>query len=422
MRVLHLATTYPLHGEDSNAAFVQSIAEGLAARGHEVEVLVPWHPDLVLERPGSGVRLRAFRYSPTRRWHPWGYAQALTADRSLRADAYLAAVPAAASSWSVIRRRLRQERWDLLHAHWLLPNAPVMAAARGGDGPPLVISCHGSGVFLAERFGWAGALARYALRRCAALTACSADLAGRLRELGAGVGCGPAAERIPYGVDTERFRPLDTRERSAARAALAARHEVPVDAPWIGAVGRLVYKKGFEVLIDALPAIAEKAPAVQCLIAGSGPLRQQLVERARALGVADRLHLIGPLAHADVPQLYAALDVVAVPSVHGPGGNVDGLPNTLMEALASGTPVIASRVAGIPDVVRDGDNGLLFGEGDPAGLAAGASRLLGDPETAGRIGADARRDAVAELRWERTVERFEAVYARSIDGSEAGRS
>lgn len=416
MRVLHVATTYPLHGEDSNAAFVQSIAEGLAARGHDIEVLVPWHPELVLERPGSRVRLRAFRYSPTRRWHPWGYAQALRADRRLRADAYLAAVPAAAGAWRAIRRRLRDGRWDLVHAHWLLPNAPIMAAARGEDGPPLVISCHGSDVFLAERSRWAASLARYALRRCAALTACSADLARRLQALGAGGGHGPGPERIPYGVDTDRFRPGDSRERATVRARLAARHGLPADVPCIGAVGRLVYKKGFAVLIDALPAILDQVPDAHCLIAGSGPLAEELRERSQERGVGDRVHLIGPVAHADTPGLYAAMSLMVVPSVHGPGGNVDGLPNTLLESLASGTPVVASRVAGIPDVVRDDDNGLLFPEGDAAGLAAAATCLLNDPEAAARIGSTARRDAIAELGWERTVARFEALYERASTG------
>ena len=102
MRILHLATTYPLHSADSNATFVASIAEGLAANGHECDVLVPWHPDLQVERSG-GARVIGFRYSPLRGWHPWGYAQALTADRKLRPDAYLAAPLAALSARRWIR-------------------------------------------------------------------------------------------------------------------------------------------------------------------------------------------------------------------------------------------------------------------------------------------------------------------------------
>lgn len=410
MRVLHLATTYPLHGDDSNAAFVQSIAEGLAARGHEIEVLVPWHPRLVLERPGTRVRLAAFHYSPSRRWHPWGYAQALTGDRQLRRDAYLAAIPAAIASWTAIRKRLRRGHWDLVHAHWLLPNAPIAAAARPGGQPPLVISCHGSGVYLAERFRWTGTAARWAMRRAAAVTACSGDLRARLAHLGVG----PAPVRIPYGVDTERFRPLEPARRQAVRERLARDHGLPPDDTWLVAVGRLVYKKGFDVLVRALPRLRERHPAARCLIAGSGPLEKPLREAAEAAGVGDRVHLIGSVAHARIPELYAAADLMVVPSVHGPGGNVDGLPNVLMEALASGATVIASRVAGIPDVLHDGRNGLLFEEGDAVGLAAAAERALDDPALANDLGAAARSETVAELRWERICERFEEVYRGAV--------
>ena len=407
MRVLHLATTYPLHPGDSNAAFIQSIAEGTAARGHEVEVLVPWHPRLQLERAGSSVKLHAFRYSPTRHWHPWGYAQALRGDRDLRADAYVAAVPAAVSSWWSVRRAIRRRSYDVLHAHWLLPNAPIVAAARGRSAPPMVVSCHGSGVYLAERFGWAAAAARWALRRSAAVTGCSGDLTRRLAAFGAG----PEPQRMPYGVDTSAFGPLPAGEREAGRSRLAQQYGMPASALWVLAVGRLVYKKGFDVLIDALAG----EPRLHCVIVGDGPLAEELEERARQRNVAARLHLIGAVAHAEAPGLYAAADIVAVPSVHDRHGNVDGLPNTLMEALASGTPVVASNVAGIPDVVRHDDNGLLFAETDAVALAAALTRLADSAATRARIGAAARADAVANLGWDRVAERFEAVYSAACD-------
>ncbi len=406
MRVLHLATTYPLHRGDSNAAFVQAICEGLACLGHEIEVLVPWHPDLQLERPDSAVKLHAFRYTPTRRWHPWGYAQALSGDRRLRPDAYLAAVPAAWTAWRAIRRLQARHPYDLLHAHWLVPNAPIVAAARRADGPPLIVSCHGSGVFLAERFAWVRRLAEFALARSAAVTACSADLT---RRVAAFAGC-PPPRRLPYGVDTQRFVPLDAATRSAVRQQLGERHDVPAEAPWILAVGRLVYKKGFDVLIEAMPRVLAEHPEARALIVGSGPLENELRAQADGVGVTERAAFVGAVPHRELPIYYAAADAVAVPSVHGPAGNVDGLPNTLMEALSSATPVVASAVAGIPDVVVDGDNGLLVAERDAAALAAGLLRLLDDPQLRREIGERARGNAEAELDWTRIAASFDDVY------------
>jgi glycosyltransferase involved in cell wall biosynthesis len=409
MRVLHLATTYPLHPGDSNATFVASIADGLAARGHECDVLVPWHPDLQIERSGAA-QVVPFRYSPIDSWHPWGYAQALMADRQLRKDAYLAAPLAAFAS----RRRIRQlhaaRPYDLLHAHWFLPNGAIAASAWRRTGLPLVVSCHGSGVFLAEKHRWARRMGAYAKRHATAITACSAELAGRVDA----VAPGPPAIRVPYGVDTTRFAPVDAASRAARRADLAARHDLPTDGVWVFAIGRLVFKKGFDVLIRAAAEARDASAPIAVVVAGDGPLDAELKQLAQTCGIAKHVHFIGAVPNAEVPTYYATADVVAVPSVHGPSGNLDGLPNTLLEALATGAAVVASRVAGIPDVVRDGENGLLFPEGDAAGLAAHLAMLSGDRGHAAALGSRARADAVANLDWARTVAQFEEIYTAAV--------
>lgn len=415
MRVVHLATTYPLHAGDSNAIFVEALAEATAARGHRVDVVLPWHPRLVVERPGKRARLHPFRYSPFETWHPWGYAQALTADRSLRFDAYLAALPAAWTSFRGLRRLLAEGDVDVVHAHWLLPNGPIAAAAAGRR-HPLVISCHGSGVFLAESRGWARRAGRYALRRARAVTGCSGDLVDRVRRLGGG----PEARRIPYGVDVERFRPRDEEGRSSARRRIAGEHGLDPDAPWVFSVGRLVHKKGFDRLIESLPSLLDEVPEARVVLAGAGPLESELLALADAAGVGDALHLVGPVAHREIGDWYAAADVVAVPSIVGPAGNVDGLPNVLLEALACGRPVVASRLAGIPDVVDDGENGLLVPPGNVESLAASLSRTLRDPELRRRLGESARRTVTERLSWERIAARFEEVYRRAAGGRGTG--
>lgn len=408
MRVLHLATTYPLHAEDSNATFVESIVEGLNAAGCESDVLVPWHPELVTRR-ATGTRVIGFRYSPLRSWHPWGYAQALTADRTLRRDAYLAAPLAAACARRAIRRLHREAPYDLLHAHWFLPNGAIAASAWKSTGLPLVVSCHGSGVYLAERHGWAARLGRYVGSHADVITACSADLASRVDD----VGRGPAAVRVPYGVDTARFCPLDADALAPRREELAARHGIRPDDFWVFAIGRLVFKKGFDVLIEAAAALRDRGLSAQVLIAGEGPLRQDLLALAERHNVADRVHLIGAVANAGVPDYYATADAVAVPSVHGPDGNVDGLPNTLLEALSTGAAVVCSRVAGIPDVVRHGDNGLLFDERDVAGLTGHLADLCSSPQEREALRQRTRADAVENLDWTHTVAHFERLYERA---------
>jgi glycosyltransferase involved in cell wall biosynthesis len=406
MKILHLATTYPLHRDDSNAAFVEALVEGLCGRGHEVHVLLPWHPRLDLERSGRDAVLHSFMTTPLKSWHPWGYAQALSADRSLRWDAYLATPYAALAAARALRAIMRRIDADVVHANWLLPAAPIVALALQGSDKPMVVSCHGSGVYLAEKRAWAASAARWGLRRAGAVTACSRDLTRRVAALGAG----PEPQWIPYGVDIGSFRPANGEERRNRRRDLAERLRVPDDAPWVLAVGRLVYKKGFENLVRAMAGVVARVPRARLVIAGEGPLRAQLSDAADAAGVTEAVHLVGAVAHADLPALYSAADIVVVPSVHGPGGNVDGLPNVFLEGLASGTAVVASRVAGIPDIGRDGETVTLVDEGDIEGLADAIAGLLEDDDRRATQGRAARADAESRLGWDQVAARFENLY------------
>ena len=123
------------------------------------------------------------------------------------------------------------------------------------------------------------------------------------------------------------------------------------------AAGRFVRKKGFEFLIDAVALLAERWPALVLVLGGGGDLDASLRSRAAALGLGTRVRFPGVLGHDDVARHLAAADIAVVPSVHDEAGNVDGLPNVVMEALASATPLVATTAGGIPSVVEDGADG-----------------------------------------------------------------
>jgi glycosyltransferase involved in cell wall biosynthesis len=211
------------------------------------------------------------------------------------------------------------------------------------------------------------------------------------------IGADPArSETVPYGVDAARFAPS-----AETRAAVRRELGLGADTPLVFTAGRLVSKKGFEYLIDAARTLATNMPALRVAIAGDGDLRDALA--ARAGGAAQILWL---------GRLSAAADVIAVPSIRDEAGNVDGLPNFALEALASATPVVASTAGGLPQAIVDGVTGRLVPERDAAALAAAISELLGQPETARRMGAAARDAVTRNFGWARVAERFEAAYNR----------
>jgi glycosyltransferase involved in cell wall biosynthesis len=426
-----LTSSYPKYPGETTAPFIEEIAAGLARRGHSVHVVAPFHRDLRRAPVERGVHLHFFRYSPWRALNVWGYAEALRADVGLRGRALLAAPlalgagtlallhvtndqrpttndespmigPAGGRSSFVTRR----SSFDVIHAHWVLPNGPPAALAAWLRGLPLVISLHGSDVYLAERAAPLSLAAAGALRAAAAVTACSGDLHERALRLGARPGC---VDVIPYGVDPQAFRP-----DPAAGAHVRAELGLSPGAPLIVSVSRLVYKKGLTYLLEAFPRVLDRHPEAALVIAGYGDLRDELERRAGELGVAKRVRFPGRLPRDRAACYVGAADVYVVPSIHDQGGNVDGLPNALLEGMGAARPIVASRVAGIPEVLVDGEHGLLTPERDSAALAAAITCLLDDRGLAQRLGMAARRRVLDELTWDATAERFEEVYRRAV--------
>ena len=379
---------------------MEPIAHSVAARGHEVHVVAPWHPLITRPEKEGGVRFHFYRYAPIESLNVFGYAAAMRADVSLRAAAYAAAPLALAAGWRTARRIARRHRATMMHGHWVIPGG--ITAALAAPTLPLVVSLHGSDVFVAERFAPARLAARHAFSRAGFVTACSDDLARRARALGADAN---RIETVPYGVDTDRFHP-DPTVRALRRTELGVGNDVPLGF----AAGRLVRKKGFEYLIDAIAAL----PGVVLAIAGEGTLGEELRARARARGLESRSRFLGNLTQDRVGEYFAAADFACVPSVHDDSGNVDGLPNVVLEAMASGTPLITTTAGGIGAVIEDGRTGLLVGERDPQAIAGAIRRLIEDAAFTQAIGVAARAEVQRSFGWSRTAERFEAAYGRAL--------
>jgi glycosyltransferase involved in cell wall biosynthesis len=398
-----VTTSYPRFPGDSVGTFMEPIAKSVAARGHEVHVVAPWHPLVARGRQEDGVAFHFYKYAPFAALNVFGYAASMRADVSLRGAAYVAAPLALAQGWRIARKIARRHQATIMHGHWVVPGG--ITAALAAPARPLVVSLHGSDVYVAETVAPARVAARMAFARAGVITACSDDLGRRAAALGAD----PARiEVVPYGVDAGRFRP-DAKARDERRRQLG----IDDGTFLVFAVGRLVRKKGFEYLIDAMPLVGGSRPAVLAL-GGDGDLASELRDRASRGGAAQSVRFLGNLNQDDVAGYLAAADVVAVPSVRDDSGNVDGLPNVVMEALASGTPLVTTAAGGIGTVVSDGQTALVVPERDAGALAAAIRRLLESSDLRQTVGAAARTLAATRFGWGRTAEQFERAYERAL--------
>jgi glycosyltransferase involved in cell wall biosynthesis len=412
LRILFLTQTYPRFAADVAGPFIREIARGLTRLGDRVTVLAPHARGVAQAWNDDGVEVRTFRYAPER-WEVLGYGRSLEADEGVRAGAGLVAPLYALAARAATRRELRRGRatnaaYDWIHAHWIVPNAVLL----GRLSTPLAIGLHGSDVFLAER-GGLRPFVRRALGRARALTGCSGELVDRVMAVGGGALAPERARVIPYGVDVERFAPPTAGDAGrAGRGAWRDRFGIPDEACLLGTVGRMATKKGFHVLVAALPELLARHPTAHVVLAGGG---DRLEEFRRALAPhAARVHFPGVVLQDVLPDLYRAMDAFVLPAVHDRRGNVDGLPNVILEAMATGLPVVASGISGIPLAVEDGRTGRLVAEGDAAELVEALDEVLGSAERRRAWGASGREKVVRELTWDAVAGSYQRVYRELV--------
>ncbi len=287
-------------------------------------------------------------------------------------------------------RLFRRERPHVVHTHAWGTLLEGLVAARAAGVPIVVHGEHGT-LQLKTHQRW---LQRVAWSSADRVLSVSSRLAERMA-----AGTGFPLSRITTirnGVHLDRFQPGD---RMAARAALG----VPGAAPVVGTVGRLVPVKDQATLVDAVAELRRQGRAVTLVIAGDGPERAAL--QARALAKDVPLTLLG--YRPDVEQVLTALDVFVLSSVS------EGLSNTILEAMAAGRPVVATRVGGAEEMIDDGVTGVLVPPSDAQALAAGLTTVLASPDAGAAMGAAARRRVEAEFTLAGMMHRYDALYTEA---------
>ena len=408
MKICLLTHTYPCFPKGTTAPFVESIAETLQKHGVDVTVLTPDTPKFARTRADHTINLQTYRYFFPRRFQRLGYSNTLVNDCELKKYVYLLAPFMFLSAIFRLFRLHRKHGFDVIHAQWLLPNGFIGAVLCKVYKLPLVITMQGSDMFIAKQnpfFKW---LATWTLKQTTMVTSVTPTFLPEPAALGV-----PDAKRclIPNGVDPEAFPPPAHQQLAALRKALS----VPADNLIVFALGRIVLKKGFDFLVQALPLVCKEVPNITFIIGGDGTDLDRLKTLAKDLGVSDNVRLPGTINRTDVPAYFHLCDVFTLPAVFDPKGNVDGCPNVILEAMACGKPVVASNISGIPGVVKNGETGILVKEKDVEELAAALVVLLTDPEKREEFGRAGRERILNELTWDKIIAQFKDIYQNSVN-------
>lgn len=299
--------------------------------------------------------------------------------------------------WQLVRF-LRAKRPSVVHTHLIHGDFYGTLAARLAGVPHVVSTKHNDDVFRQRGFyAWLDrTLARYQNRII--------TISRHLKQFHVDVEGLPAGKIVTnyYGLDPNAFL-QGVGEGVDVRAEL----DVPADAPLAGVVGRLTEQKGHAYLLDAFSTVVQELPSARLLVIGDGELRPALERQATRLGLRDSVTFTG--RREDVPQIMLALDVLVMPSLW------EGFGLVLLEAMSAGKPIVASRVGAIPEIVLDGETGLLVPPGDPHSLAQALLEVLRDPEQGRRMGRKGRVRLEREFSVEKMVRATERIYDTLID-------
>jgi glycosyltransferase involved in cell wall biosynthesis len=216
------------------------------------------------------------------------------------------------------------------------------------------------------------------------------------RRLLADEGGGAKVHVVRCGVDLEAF---------------AAAPRAPAEVPTFVCIASLRAYKGHAVLLDAVGLLRARGTPLRVVLVGDGELRRSLAARIAREGLGDTVVLRGALPHQEIPSVLAGATAMVLPSVTSRDGQMEGIPVALMESMAAGVPVVATKLSGIPELIRDGETGLLVPERDPAALAEAMSRLASDAALGARLAAGARRIVREEFDRARNVAALAELFA-----------
>lgn len=405
--VLFVTSNFPRWSGDSTTPFVLHLAQDLQELDWRVDVIAPHAPGAATTEQLDGVNVRRFRYL-------WPAAQqtvcygggALVNLRKRRSN--LVKLPMLITSeLASISRHLASRRYSVLHAHWILPQgfvaglAPTWGAAR-------VLTVHGGDIFGLQSKAMA-AFKRFAVRRADAVTVNSSATESAVRALWPRVE--PA--NIPMGVTERQPQP--------AKVEQLRRKYRQSEGPLITFVGRLVDEKGIDDLLDAVALLRPRLPDICAVVLGEGQDRAAFERRAGELGLSGCVTFTGWVPSEDVPDYLGASDVFVAPSRRAEDGWVEAQGLTIAEAMMAGTPVVATRMGGIVDVVINGETGALADERRPDQIADAIERFARDPAWARQVAQ--RGQALARERFGRrqSADRLSSLFAELVASNGVGR-
>jgi glycosyltransferase involved in cell wall biosynthesis len=405
MKILVIGSVYPRFHEDAEVPWLRASVAHLKKAGLGIQVLAPAYKGLKTHEI-DGVKVNRFRYAPAS-WEILTHEEGAPSKMASKPWLQLLAIPYIISGFFKCISICRKFKPDVIHAHWPFPHAYIALGAAKLFRIPLVLNFHGAELLLIRKKKWVKPFLKFAIGQAQAVFANSSFTASKIKALR-----NVNVEWSPYGT---------TLESSTASEVEAVPH--PINGKFkILFVGRHIERKGICYLIEAAKYLPRDKFEIR--IVGVGDLTEKLKELAEqvdALAPAGVRHdspaeivFTGKLSPEELAKEYRTANVFTLPAIVDSKGDTEGLGVVLIEAMELGLPIVASNVGGIPDVVVDGESGILVPEKDPQALANAFKRLESEPGLVKQLLEGSRKRIRECFTWDGIIERQIAEYKKVV--------
>ncbi|CDG65352.1 MAG: hypothetical protein PWQ15_295 [Methanobacterium sp.] len=384
-----ITSAYPDYEDDPHGIFVHRLMREIVKNGHEVHVIAPYtggETEYTLE----GVHVERFHYFYPRRFERLSGRAGMIDNVK---EGLLVKIQIFTFLFFNVYYSLRKlNRMDVIHVQWPIPNGLGALFLKKLYGIPYINTIHGEEVHLSKRYHLLFALHWLVNNSTKTITNSNAT---RKFCFDAGLD-GDKIDVIPFGVDTEFFRPLDVYKDE--------------DIFQILSVGYLIERKGFEYLIKAMPDVLKEHKNARLKIVGSGPLESKLKTLIYELGLGNEVKIVSNVSDEELLMTYNSADLFVLPSIVDSQGNTEGLGVVLLEAMACGLPVMGSNVGGIPDIIRDGDTGILFTEKDSSIIAEKINLVMENKSQMENIATNGIKEVKMKFSWDKIAKDYSRIY------------
>lgn len=402
MRLLVLTTTFPRWANDVTPAFVYELSRRLQNNGFNIVILTPHCEGSKKFEILDGMKVYRFPYFFPEKYQKLAYDGGIIPNlkKSLLAWIQVPFLLCIETLYTI--KLIKKEKIQILHSHWIIPNGFVGTISKCMFGLPHITTAHAGDVFTIERVKPLHIFGSFVLKNADIITANSNYTKNSILSINKSI-----ENRLiilPMGIDIERF---------------AGKSKNVSDKPSIQrnilSIGRLVEKKGVKYLIMAMEEIIKMYPDARLLIGGDGPEKENLVTLCRMLKLDENVKFLGYIPEDRMPQVYASADIFVLPSIVTRHGDTEGLGVVLLEAIASGIPVIGSDIGGIPDIIEDGKTGLLVEPKSADDLAKKIIFLFSNKTFSDNLTKNARDLLNVKYSWDIVTIQFSHVIRRVLE-------